>query len=105
MTTATPTQLGMVGLGRMGANIVRRLMRDGHPCVVHDLSSEAVAALASEGAIGADSIEAFVAALPPPRTGWGMVPAGEPAPTAGGAPPPAAPPAAGRDGRAAAPRP
>src|SRR5213080_1615544 len=78
MTTATPTQLGMVGLGRMGANIVRRLMRDGHPCVVHDLSSEAVATLASEGATGADSIEAFVGALRPPRTVWVMVPAGEP---------------------------
>src|SRR2546426_12183191 len=72
MTTATPTQLGMVGLGRMGANIVRRLMRDGHPCVVHDLSSEAVVALAQEGVTGADTIEAFVAALDPPRTGWGV---------------------------------
>ena len=78
MTTTRPTQLGMVGLGRMGANIVRRLMRDGHPCVVHDLSSEAVATLASEGATGADSIEAFVGALTPPRTVWVMVPAGEP---------------------------
>ncbi|TMK92685.1 MAG: decarboxylating 6-phosphogluconate dehydrogenase [Actinobacteria bacterium] len=78
MTTTRPTQLGMVGLGRMGANIVRRLMRDGHPCVVHDLSSEAVATLASEGATGADSIEAFVGALRPPRTVWVMVPAGEP---------------------------
>ena len=57
MTTATPTQLGMVGLGRMGANIVRRLMRDGHPCVVHDLSSEAVATLASEGATGANTLD------------------------------------------------
>ena len=78
MTTATPTQLGMVGLGRMGANIVRRLMRDGHPCVVHDLSSEAVATLASEGATGANTLDAFVAALTPPRTVWVMVPAGEP---------------------------
>src|SRR3989442_1780379 len=73
MTTATPTQLGMVGLGRMGANIVRRLMRDGHPCVVHDLSSEAVATLVSEGATGANTLDAFVAALTPgvaagPRT-------------------------------------
>jgi Predicted 6-phosphogluconate dehydrogenase len=56
MTTATPTQLGMVGLGRMGANIVRRLMRDGHPCVVYDLSADAVASLASEGATGAGTI-------------------------------------------------
>ncbi|MDP9300416.1 MAG: NAD(P)-binding domain-containing protein, partial [Actinomycetota bacterium] len=78
MTTATPTQLGMVGLGRMGANIVRRLMRDGHPCVVYDLSSDAVAALASEGATGAGTIQEFVAALTPPRTVWVMVPAGEP---------------------------
>src|SRR4029077_16892357 len=78
MTTATPTQLGMVGLGRMGANIVRRLMRDGHPCVVYDLSADAVASLASEGATGAGRIKEFVAALTPQRTVWGMVPAGEP---------------------------
>ena len=78
MTTATPTQLGMVGLGRMGANIVRRLMRDGHPCVVHDLSADAVASLASEGATGAGTIQEFVAALTPPRTVWVMVPAGAP---------------------------
>src|SRR5436190_7896042 len=78
MTTATPTQLGMVGLGRMGANIVRRLMRDGHPCVVYDLSADAVASLASEGATGAGSIKEFVGALSPPRTVWVMVPAGEP---------------------------
>jgi 6-phosphogluconate dehydrogenase len=78
MTTATPTQLGMVGLGRMGANIVRRLMRDGHPCVVYDLSADAVASLASEGATGAGTIEEFVSALTPPRTVWVMVPAGEP---------------------------
>src|SRR6476660_6924596 len=70
----TPTQLGRVGLGRMGANIVRRLMRDGHPCVVYDLSADAVAALASEGATGAGTIEEFVAALTPPRTVWVMVP-------------------------------
>jgi 6-phosphogluconate dehydrogenase len=78
MTTSTPTQLGMVGLGRMGSNIVRRLMRDGHPCVVYDVSSEAVATLRGEGATGADSIEAFVRALRPPRNVWVMVPAGEP---------------------------
>jgi 6-phosphogluconate dehydrogenase len=78
MTTATPTQLGMVGLGRMGANIVRRLMRDGHPSVVYDLSADAVASLASEGATGAGTIKEFVAALTPPRTVWVMVPAGEP---------------------------
>ncbi len=78
MTTGTPIQLGMVGLGRMGANIVRRLMRDDHPCVVYDLSADAVASLASEGATGAETIKEFVAVLTPPRTGWVMVPAGEP---------------------------
>src|SRR5207237_9492409 len=65
MTTTRPTQLGMVGLGRMGANIVRRLMRDGHPCVVHDLSSEGVATLASARATGADPIERCVGARHP----------------------------------------
>jgi 6-phosphogluconate dehydrogenase len=78
MTTATPTQLGMVGLGRMGANIVRRLMRDGHPCVAYDLSADAVASLVSEGATGAGTIPEFVTALTPPRAVWVMVPAGEP---------------------------
>src|SRR6478736_6728444 len=78
MTTATPTQLGMVGLGRMGANIVRRLMRDGHPCVAYDLSADAIASLVSEGATGAGTIPEFVAALTPPRAVWVMVPAGEP---------------------------
>ncbi len=78
MTTHTPTQLGMVGLGRMGSNIVRRLMRDGHPCAVYDVSADAVATLAGEGATGADTIEAFAAALTPPRNVWVMVPAGEP---------------------------
>jgi 6-phosphogluconate dehydrogenase len=78
MTTTTPTQVGMVGLGRMGSNIARRLMRDGHPCVVYDVTPEAVASLAGEGATGADSIEAFVGALTPPRNVWVMVPAGEP---------------------------
>jgi 6-phosphogluconate dehydrogenase len=78
MTTATPTQLGMVGLGRMGSNIVRRLMHDGHPCVVYDVSPDAVATLAGEGATGTDSIDAFIRALTPPRNVWVMVPAGEP---------------------------
>jgi 6-phosphogluconate dehydrogenase len=78
MTTTTPTQLGMVGLGRMGSNIVRRLMRDGHPCVVHDVSPDAVERLASEGATAARTIEGFVRALTPPRNVWVMVPAGEP---------------------------
>ncbi len=70
-------QLGMVGLGRMGANIVRRLMRDGHECVVYDVSADAVGALAADGATGADSLDDFVAKLEPPRTAWVMVPAGE----------------------------
>jgi 6-phosphogluconate dehydrogenase len=70
-------QLGMIGLGRMGANIVRRLMRDGHTCVVYDVSDEAVAALVAEGATGANTLEEFVAALDVPRRAWIMVPAGE----------------------------
>ena len=70
-------QLGMVGLGRMGANIVRRLMRDGHTCVVYDVSPDAVATLVAEGATGADSLDDFVAKLDVPRRSWIMVPAGE----------------------------
>src|ERR1700728_5120551 len=75
MTTDRPMQLGMVGLGRMGANLVRRLTRDGHTCVVYDVSADAVKALAAEGATGADSIEDFVAKLEVPRAAWVMVPA------------------------------
>jgi 6-phosphogluconate dehydrogenase len=70
-------QLGMVGLGRMGANIVRRLMRDGHSCVVFDVDPEAVKALVKEGATGATSVADFVQKLTQPRTAWVMVPAGE----------------------------
>jgi 6-phosphogluconate dehydrogenase len=69
-------QLGMVGLGRMGGNMVRRLMRGGHECVVYDVLPQAVAALAREGATGADSLRAFVGALRQPRVVWLMVPAG-----------------------------
>ena len=69
-------QLGMVGLGRMGGNIVRRLMRDGHDCVAFDVNPDAVAALAAEGATGAASLEAFVQALEAPRAVWLMLPAG-----------------------------
>ncbi|MFM9136452.1 MAG: phosphogluconate dehydrogenase (NAD(+)-dependent, decarboxylating) [bacterium] len=69
-------QLGMVGLGRMGANIVRRIMRDGHTAVVYDRDPAAVAALVAEGAIGAASLEELAAAMTPPRAVWAMVPAG-----------------------------
>jgi 6-phosphogluconate dehydrogenase len=70
-------QLGMVGLGRMGANIVRRLMRDGHDCVVYDVDPKAVEALAGEGAAGSGSLDEFVSKLSTPRAAWVMVPAGE----------------------------
>src|ERR1700712_4591105 len=69
-------QLGMIGLGRMGANIVRRLMRDGHDCVVYDVSPESIQALAGEGAEGAPTLEEFVAKLERPRVAWVMIPAG-----------------------------
>ena len=68
-------QLGMVGLGRMGANLVRRLMRDGHDCVVYDVSETAVAELTKEGATGAATLEEFVSKLTAPRAAWIMVPA------------------------------
>jgi 6-phosphogluconate dehydrogenase len=68
-------QLGMIGLGRMGGNMVRRLMRRGHECVVYDVHPPAVKALAGEGATGTDSLAAFVGALKPPRVVWLMVPA------------------------------
>jgi len=70
-------QIGMLGLGRMGANLARRLMRDGHRVVVHDVDPAAVARLVGEGATGAASVEEFVAALEPPRVAWLMVPAGD----------------------------
>ena len=69
-------QLGMVGLGRMGANIVRRLMNDGHECVVYDLNADAVTALAGEGATGAESFADMASKLEAPRAIWLMIPAG-----------------------------
>jgi 6-phosphogluconate dehydrogenase len=69
-------QVGMIGLGRMGANMVRRLMKGGHQCVVHDVSADAVRALAAEGAVGSTSREDFLAKLDSPRVIWLMVPAG-----------------------------
>src|ERR1700727_1921067 len=71
-------QLGMVGLGRMGANMTRRLMRGGHQLVVSDLSADTVKELAGEGAGGSTSLEDFVSKLKPPRAAWVMVPAGGP---------------------------
>src|SRR5512136_1734999 len=68
-------QLGMIGLGRMGANMVRRLMRGGHECVVYDRSADAVKQLVGEGAIGASSLEEFVGKLRAPKAIWLMVPA------------------------------
>ena len=69
-------QLGMIGLGRMGANLVRRLMRDGHDCVVYDVNADAIEELAGEGAVPAASLAELVEKLEPPRAAWIMVPAG-----------------------------
>jgi 6-phosphogluconate dehydrogenase len=68
-------QVGMIGAGRMGANLVRRLLLDGHDCVVYDVDDEAVEKLAAEGAVGTHSIGDFTAALTTPRVAWVMVPA------------------------------
>lgn len=76
MTTSTPMQLGMVGLGRMGANLVRRLMRDGHTCVVYDLDPGAVRELEQEGAVAATSLQDLAGRLDRPRNIWLMLPAG-----------------------------
>jgi 6-phosphogluconate dehydrogenase len=69
--------MGMIGLGRMGGNMVRRLLRAGHECVVFDLSPDSVRALESEGARGASSMDDFVGKLEKPRAAWIMVPAGD----------------------------
>src|SRR5271155_4560745 len=71
-------QLGMIGLGRMGANIVRRLMRAGHHCVVYDRDPAPGKALAAEGAVTAGSLEELVSKLDAPRAVWVMLPAGGP---------------------------
>jgi 6-phosphogluconate dehydrogenase len=74
-------ELGMIGLGRMGTNMVRRLMRAGHECVVYDLHSDAVQALAKDGAVGTSSLEDFANNLKKPRAIWMMVPAAAVDPT------------------------
>ena len=75
MTKKSTFQLGMIGLGRMGANMVRRLLKDGHQCVVYDQSPQAVEDLTKEKAVGAASLADFVKQLPKPRAVWLMVPA------------------------------
>ncbi|HMH66464.1 MAG TPA: NAD(P)-binding domain-containing protein, partial [Pinirhizobacter sp.] len=66
-------ELGLIGLGRMGGNIVRRLLRDGHQCVVYDVSAEAREAVAKDGAVAVNSVEALVQALKGPRAVWVML--------------------------------
>src|SRR3954447_26061440 len=70
-------QLGMIGLGRMGGNIVRRLMRSGHTTVVYDRDPKAVSSLATDGSVGTGSLEEFIGKLEKPRTVWVMLPAGK----------------------------
>src|SRR5208283_940487 len=76
-----PMELGMIGLGRMGTNMVRRLLRAGHQCVVYDLQLEAVQALVKEGAVGTTSLGDFANTLKKPRAAWMMVPAAAVDPT------------------------
>jgi len=71
-------QLGMIGLGRMGGNMARRLLRGGHTCVGYNRSAKEVAALVADGGKGADSVDALIAALDQPRHVWVMVPSGDP---------------------------
>jgi 6-phosphogluconate dehydrogenase len=75
MTTSKPMQLGMVGLGRMGGNIVRRLVNQGHNCVVYDVNSQAVTTLEGESVVGASSYQDMVAKMTTPRAIWMMLPA------------------------------
>jgi 6-phosphogluconate dehydrogenase len=75
MSTEQSMQLAMIGLGRMGSNLVRRLMRGGHRCAVYDVNASAVASLVAEGATGANNLEDFVAKLERPRNVWLMLPA------------------------------
>src|SRR5271165_2083584 len=81
MPTDKPMQVGMIGLGRMGANLVRRLMRDGHRCVAYDRTTAVVRLLEGEGADGASSLEDFVSKLEQPRVIWIMLPAAVVQPT------------------------
>ncbi|HEY5103662.1 MAG TPA: decarboxylating 6-phosphogluconate dehydrogenase [Acidimicrobiales bacterium] len=76
MTTSNPMQMGMVGLGRMGANLVRRLVNDGHNCVVFDVNTDAVTSLEGERVVGSSSLKDLVSKLESPRTVWLMLPAG-----------------------------
>ena len=76
MTTSNPMQMGMVGLGRMGANLVRRLVGDGHNCVVFDVNADAVTSLEGERVVGSSSLADLVNKLDAPRTIWLMLPAG-----------------------------
>ncbi len=75
MTSEHPQYLGMVGLGRMGSNIVRRLVNDGHHCVVYDVNAASVTALEGPNVVGATSLSDLVAKLEPPRAVWLMLPA------------------------------
>ena len=70
-------QIGMIGLGRMGGNIVRRLMKHGHTTVVYDKDPKTVAAIAADGALGSGALEDFVKKLQKPRTAWVMLAAGK----------------------------